>query len=149
MGGAMSIFSGVKEALAFAKDAQTLPVLRERVALAQEQLAVAEKKVAEREAENADLLRENRELRKGNESLKAKIAEYEHKPAMVDIGPCAIKLNKNGNPLLGFYCNACGSLLDRAHYDAFGDAFACQKCKDYRVAAAVDDAIARYLDQSA
>jgi len=44
MGGFMSIFSGVKEAITIAKNAQTLEAVRERLAFAHDQLSAAEKK---------------------------------------------------------------------------------------------------------
>jgi predicted RNase H-like nuclease (RuvC/YqgF family) len=86
----MSILGGLKEALSAAKDAQTVPVLRERLELAEEQLAIAEKKVAELESENASLLRENREQRVECDPLKTKVAECvarESLSEMVSHGP--------------------------------------------------------------
>lgn len=85
----MSILAGLKETLILAKDAQTLPVLRERLALAQEQMVAAEKKTNSLEAENAELLRENRELRRQLDALK-------QEPEYLDLGMCVLKANPAG-----------------------------------------------------
>ena len=125
----MDILAGLKETLTITKDLQTLPVLRERLALAQEQLFVAEKKMRDIESENADLLRENRDLRKQLEASK-KEAEY------LDLGVCCLKVNPSGGyfdtplcasckkPFSSFpnskiACGACGYLIsDREVNDA-------------------------------
>lgn|GEM_PF-3770011 len=149
MGGPIPIFSGLKEALTLAKEAQTLPVLRERLALAHEQLVIAEKQVDELELEITDLFRENRELRKENESFRAKVAEYEHKPIVVDIGPCAIKLNKQGQKLVGFYCNACGSQYDGYYSERHGQMIHCRKCGEHKPSRDADEALKFYLESEA
>ena len=96
----MGILDGLKAALTTAKDAQTLPVLRERLILAQEQVVIAEKKTAELEAENADLLRENRELRKQID-FSRKDDEY------LDLGICCVKRNAQGGYFDTPLCPSC------------------------------------------
>lgn len=141
MGGSGNPFNVVRGAIKTAIDAQTLDVVRERLAFASDQLTAAEKKADSLESDNSDLLREN-------EALKAKVLKYESRPRMVDIGPCAVKLDKKGRPLLGFYCNACESLLDRAIYSSFeGESFCCQKCNDFRAGWVVDEAFALHFGQ--
>jgi hypothetical protein len=127
----MSVFLGLKEALAFAKDAQTLPVLRERLALAQEQAALAEQKTAALEAENAELLRENRELRKQLEACK-KEDEY------LDLGMCLIKKNPKGGYFDVPLCPSCKKPLSKG---MLGRYF-CSPC-DYHVESMAVDASIR------
>lgn len=116
----MSILEGLKETLTLAKDAQTLPVLRERLALAQEQMAAAEKKMNSLEDENAELLRENRELRRQLDALKK--AEY------LDLGMCVLKANPAGGYFDTPMCPTCKRPLSKG---PLGSYF-CSQC-DYHV----------------
>ncbi|MDR2056596.1 MAG: hypothetical protein LBQ10_12140 [Desulfovibrio sp.] len=110
------IYNGIKDAISLTKDANSLPVLRERMALVQDQLRVAEKKYSELEAENSDLLRENRILRKEKIELEDRLNKLDASPLFVDIGPCFIKKEKSGRILDGFYCPKCRTILE---FDTF------------------------------
>lgn len=96
----MAVLDGIKETLNIAKDAQTLPVLRERLELAKEQLTIAEKKIADLESENTELLRENRTLRKQVDTA-AKEPEY------FDAGICLFKKSSDGTIARTPICQKC------------------------------------------
>lgn len=112
----MSLFDGLKESLVMVKDAQTLPVVRERLALVQDKLAAIEKQLVALEAENSDLLRENRELRKQLESAQ-KEDEY------LDLGCCFLKRNPTGGYFKNPLCPSC-----KKPFSDMAGRYACGSC---------------------
>lgn len=93
------------------------------------------------------LTKENRELRNENSAIKAELASFDHKAILVDIGPCLLKRNKQGQFLPGEYCHKCHEPLKPGQYHDYKSYF-CERCLTYIKATDIESAKDKFNKQT-
>lgn len=131
-----------------AKDASIAPVLQEQIKLIAMQLEITETKLESSEKNIAKLEIKNENLEKELTQTKTEFAKLDGSAKLVDIGPCYIKEDKEGNKMQGFYCLKCKVIMERNKWGSFDvgqpDEDLCRMCNMMIHSDIIDKALQDY-----
>ena len=137
------IFAKIEDAKLAPIQREQLAMLHDYVAFLGEKLAAGEKALAK--AENA-LEARNAEL----EDLRSRLAAFDGRAKLVEIGPCFVKETVDGRKLEGVYCPDCKMPMDRGEYGADGEIYYhCMKCSVRLPVGMVDPALDAWKHEKA
>lgn len=135
----------IEKAFEKIKDAGLAPVYQEQINLLRDHLAYMSEKMAaiEKELARAEgkLETQTAELEKS----RSRLALYEGKAVLVEVGPCFVKETSDGMRLEGVYCPSCHMPMHKGAYGYNGDErYQCMNCPLKLPCEIVDTALAAY-----
>ena len=120
----------VQKAFDKMKDAGLAPVYLEQVNLLEQHIAFLSDKLAHAEKDLAKAENKLEEANKELVELRSRLASFDGRAQLLEIGPCLIKTASSGQRLEGVYCPHCHSYMEKGKYKPFSDdyVYLCSKC---------------------
>ena len=135
----------IEKAFEKIKDAKLAPIYEEQLNLLKEHIAFLSEKLMYKEKELGEAEYKLNDLEKEVKQLQSELLQFDGQAKSIDIGPCFVKLDKEGVLLYGMYCNKCKNILIKAGGVYGKNGYWCKTCSSILPREVVDRAFNDFL----